>query len=136
PPADEDRAEKPSIVSTGGGFLVTFIWWEPPCIFGCFFPVPPGSGAHAIRLSPSLDRVGLEIAAYPADTVSAAPVAFNSDESRLLVVNDTWLDAVRSARNGAVLGKMRINENTPNKSAKLGTPSIIPVRRGFMVTWR
>ena len=136
PPVDEDRAEKPSIVSTGDGFLVTFIWWEPPCIFGCFFPVPPGSGAHAIRLSPSLDRVGLEIAAYPADTVSATSMAFNSDESILLVVNDTRLDAVRIARNGTVLGKTRINENTPNKTAKLGTPAIIPFQSDFIVTWR
>ena len=54
----------------------------------------------------------------------------------LLVVNDTWLDAVRIAPNGTVLGKTRINAETPNKGVALGRPSIILFQSDFLVTWR
>jgi hypothetical protein len=134
PPLDGDRAERPVVVSNGDELLVTYTWWEPPCFF-CFFPVPSGSGARALRLSQSFEAKGPEIKAYPADAVLSTPLAWNGSEYLALAVDYYWVDAVRLARDGTVLGRSRLNASDTAKT-RLGTPSVIATGSDFVVTWR
>ena len=131
-PVSDDRAERPSIVSSGSDFMVTFTVFEPP-INGGFFFIPGGSGGRAVRLSQSLDPVGAEIETDFVDVVSSTAIAWNGSEYLALAVDDQALDAVRLSPNGTILGRRRIN---PDEKAKLGTPSVIAIGDDFYVAWR
>src|SRR5204862_8288369 len=120
--------------SSGDDFLVHFTWWQPPGSF-CFFPVPALPGAHALRLSPSLDRIGAEIEIAPADAVTSTPVAWNGSEYLALAVNYDRLDGVRVARDGKILGRTRVNPDAKNP-ARAGTPSVAAAGEDFIIAWR
>jgi hypothetical protein len=132
PPAGGDRAELPSIASSGSDFLVTYTWWEPGC--NCPFPAIIGSGARALRLSSSLDAMGTEIKTYPASAVTSTPLAWNGTIYLGVSVDYFLVDAVRIAPDGTLLGRTRLNPNAELK--RIGTPSVVARGSDFLVTWR
>src|SRR5262249_42081071 len=101
----------------------------------CFFPVPSLPGAHSLRLSSTFDRIGAEIQDADPDAIVSTAAAWNGSEYLPLAVNYHWVDAIRVASDGTILGKTRLNAR-PSDGNQVGTPSVLASGEDFIVTWR